>query len=101
MIIAARTDALVLGELNFLHDLGAAGTFLEKTLRDVALLAILRLDCWSLENGHGLGAGGGRRVNGNGAGAFQNTRALAQRRAGGQDIVDQKHTQPSHVHVFS
>jgi len=53
MIIAARTDALVLGELDFGDDLRAAGTFLEKTMRDVALLAILRLDCWFLENGHG------------------------------------------------
>jgi hypothetical protein len=53
MIIAARTDALILRKLDFRYDLGAAGTFLEKTMRDVALLAILRLDCWFLENGHG------------------------------------------------
>src|SRR4029453_4869233 len=100
--IAARTDALILRKLDFRYDLGAAGTFLEKTMRDVALLAILRLDCWFLENGHGnLCACGRGRMNRNGARAFQNTRALAERGASCQDVVDQKHTQTSQVHVFS
>jgi hypothetical protein len=53
MIIAARTDTLILRELDFRHDLGTARTFLKKTLRDFALLAILLFDCWFFENGHG------------------------------------------------
>ena len=84
MIIAARTDALVLDQLDFVHDLGAARTFLPETLRHLAFLAALRLERGSFENGHGLGAGRGRRVNGNcAAGLFQDTRTFAQRRAGG------------------
>ena len=63
MIIAARTDALVLRQLDFVHDLGAARTFLPETLRHVALLAALRFKGGSFENGHGLGAGRGGGVN--------------------------------------
>ena len=37
MVIAARTDAVVFHELDFVHDLAATGTFLPETLRHLAL----------------------------------------------------------------
>ena len=52
MIVAARTDPLVLSEFDFRHNLGTTRTLLEKTVRDVALLAILRFDCWFFKNRH-------------------------------------------------
>jgi len=53
MIIATRTDALILRELDFRHNFGTAGTFLEKTVRDIAFLRTFRLDRWFFENRHG------------------------------------------------
>ena len=82
MIIAARTDALVLRQLDFVHDFAAAGTFLPEALRHLAFLATLRLERGFFENGHGLGAGGGGRVNGNCARLAQNASAFAQGGAG-------------------
>src|SRR5215510_7730795 len=54
MIVAARTDALILRELNLGHDLSAAGTLLKKTARNFLLFAGLRLDCWFFKNRHGI-----------------------------------------------
>ena len=50
-------------ELDFVHDLTATGTFLPETLRDLALFFALGLKRGFFENGHGLTAGGGHRVN--------------------------------------
>jgi hypothetical protein len=47
-----RTNPLVLHQFDLVHDFAAAGTLLEKTVRNVALLAILRLHCWFFENSH-------------------------------------------------
>ncbi|PYJ37363.1 MAG: hypothetical protein DME81_08215, partial [Verrucomicrobia bacterium] len=53
MIIATRTDALILGELDFRHNFRTAGAFLEKTVWDIAFLRTFRLDRWFFENCHG------------------------------------------------
>jgi hypothetical protein len=63
MVIAARTDPLILRKLDFVHDLGAARTFLPEALRHLAFFPALRFERWSFEDGHGLCAGRGRRVN--------------------------------------
>src|SRR5438128_2190702 len=52
VIVAARTDALILRKLNFRHDFRTAGALLKKTTRNVPLSAALRLNCWLLENCH-------------------------------------------------
>ena len=52
MIIATRADALVLGQLDFVHHFAAAGAFLPKSLRHVALLAVVGPERWFFENGH-------------------------------------------------
>ena len=57
MIIAPRTDALVLRELDLVHDFGAAGTFLPETLRHLALSFALGLKRGFFENGHGVSRG--------------------------------------------
>src|SRR5262249_50205535 len=48
----ARTDALILRQLNVGHDLSAAGAFLKKAARNFTLFAGLRLDCWFLKDCH-------------------------------------------------
>src|SRR5438034_7256446 len=53
MIIAARTDTLILPQLHFGHDLSAAGAFLKNAARNLTLFAGRRLDCWFLKNCHG------------------------------------------------
>ena len=53
MIIAARTDTLILPQLHFGHDLSAAGTFLKNAARNLTLFAGGGLDCWFLKNCHG------------------------------------------------
>src|SRR4051812_26454841 len=53
MIIATRANALVLGELDLVHDLPAARAFLPESLRDLALFPG-RLEGGSFENGHGV-----------------------------------------------
>ena len=53
MIIAARTDTLILRQLSIRHDLSAAGAFLENAARHFTLFAGLRFDCWFLKNCHG------------------------------------------------
>ena len=53
MIIAARTDPLILRELDFGHDLRTAGTFLEKAVRNLPLLPAFCLNCRFFENRHG------------------------------------------------
>src|SRR5258705_3989562 len=53
MIVAARTDTLILPQLHFRHDLSAAGACLKNPDRHFTLLAGLRLDCWFLKNCHG------------------------------------------------
>jgi hypothetical protein len=52
MIIAARTNPLILRQLGIGHDLSATGTFLKNAARHFALFAGLRLDCWFLKNCH-------------------------------------------------
>ena len=84
MIIAPRTNAQVFIELDLGNDFVAAGTFLKKALRNVAFLARLGLDRWFLENGHGKsGTRSSRGIDRARASFFQNSRALAQGRAGG------------------
>ena len=53
MIVAARTDTLILRQLNIRHDLSAAGAFLKNAARHFTLFAGLRLDCWFLKDCHG------------------------------------------------
>src|SRR5205823_13281006 len=53
VVIAARTNAQIFIQLDFVDHFIAAGTLLKQTLRDVALLATLRPHCWFLENRHG------------------------------------------------
>src|SRR5687767_1050250 len=54
MIIAMRADALVLRQLDFVHDLLATGAFLEQPLRNIAaaLAATAAADRRSLEDSH-------------------------------------------------
>ena len=52
MIVAARTNTLILRQLSIGHDLSAAGAFLKNAARHFALLAGLRLDYWFLKNCH-------------------------------------------------
>src|SRR4029079_439139 len=54
MIVAARTDTLVLRQLSFGHDLSAPWAFLKNAARHFALFAGLGLDCWFLKNRHGI-----------------------------------------------
>ena len=53
MIVAARTDTLILRQLSIGHDLSAAGAFLKNAARHFTLFAGLRLDYWFLKNCHG------------------------------------------------
>ena len=53
MIVATRTNTLILRQLSIGHDLVAAGAFLKNAARHLTLFAGLRLDCWFLENCHG------------------------------------------------
>src|SRR5258708_37219764 len=57
MKIAARTDAVVFHELDFVHDLAATGTFLPETLRDLALFFALGFKRGFFKNGHVLDRG--------------------------------------------
>ena len=52
MIIAARTDTLILRQFGIGHDLCATGAFLKNAARHFTLFAGLRLDCWFLKNCH-------------------------------------------------
>src|SRR5205814_8434472 len=52
VILAARTDALILCKLDFRHDFRTARALLKKTTRNFPLFAGLRLNCWLLENCH-------------------------------------------------
>jgi hypothetical protein len=54
MIIAARTDTLILPQLHFGDDLSATRAFLKNAARNLTLFAGLRLDCWFLKNRHGI-----------------------------------------------
>ena len=54
MVIAMRANPLVFGQLNLVNDFVAAGTFLEKAMRDIALFAALDLDHGFFENSHGF-----------------------------------------------
>ena len=83
MIIAPRTDTLILAQLDFVNDLVAAGTFLEQALRNgLAFLPIVCFERGFFENGHGLCARGRGGVNGKRARLAQNARAFAQSGAG-------------------
>ena len=82
MMIATRTNALIFSQLDFMDHLGATRAFLKKTLWDLTFLA-LRFQRWSFEKGHDLGAGGGRRMNGNRASLLKDTGTFAQGRTGG------------------
>jgi hypothetical protein len=53
MIIAARTDTLILCQLGIGHDLFAARAFLKNAARHFTLFAGLRFDRWFLKNCHG------------------------------------------------
>src|SRR5262249_28922353 len=53
MIIAARTDTLILRELSFRNNLSAAGALLKQTARNFPLFAGLRLNRWFFKNRHG------------------------------------------------
>jgi hypothetical protein len=53
MIVAPRTDTLILSQLNFGHDLSAAGAFLKNAARHFTLFTGLRLDCSFFKNCHG------------------------------------------------
>ena len=53
MIVATRTDTLILGQLNFGHDLSTAGAFLKNAARHFTLFTGLRLDCSFFKNCHG------------------------------------------------
>ena len=88
MIIAARADAVVFRQLDFVHDFAAAGALLPKALRHLAFLAALGLERWFFENGHVLAAGGSRRVHRKRTGFLQNRGAFAQSRTGREDVVD-------------
>src|ERR1051325_11675376 len=52
MVVAVRTNPLVLGQLKLVHHFVAAGAFLKKPLRDIAFLSALRLESWSFEDCH-------------------------------------------------
>src|SRR4051794_38981342 len=52
VIVAAGTNALVLRELDLVHNIGAAGALLPQTLRHLALATAHRLQRWSFENSH-------------------------------------------------
>jgi len=52
VIVAARTDALILRQLDFRHDFRTARALLKKTARNVPLSAASRLNCWLLEDCH-------------------------------------------------
>jgi hypothetical protein len=52
MIFAPGANALVLGELDFVHDLRAARAFAPETLGHFALLLMLRLESRSFKNCH-------------------------------------------------
>src|SRR5207302_10257757 len=54
VIVAARTDTLILRQLDFRNSFATAGALLKKTPRNFPLFAALRLDCWFLENCHGF-----------------------------------------------
>jgi hypothetical protein len=54
VIIAARTDAIVLVQLDLVHDFTAARTLLPEALRNIALLAVLGFERWLFKNGHGF-----------------------------------------------
>ena len=82
MMIATGADALIFSQLDFVDYLGTTRAFLEKTLWDLAFLA-LRFQRWSFEKGHDLGTGSGRRMNGNRASLLQDTGTFAQGRTGG------------------
>src|SRR5437773_2243092 len=56
-VIATRTDALILRELEFRNNLPTARTLLKHTTRNLPLLAGLRLDCWFFEDCHGITRG--------------------------------------------
>lgn len=51
MIVTARTDTLILRQLNFGHDLSAAGAFLKKAPWNFTLFAF-SLNRWFLKNCH-------------------------------------------------
>jgi hypothetical protein len=63
MIIAVRAHPLVLDQFDFVNDFVTSGTFLKKSLRNVALLAVLNFDRGFFEDGHGLCARRGHGVN--------------------------------------
>ena len=90
-MIAMRADPLVLRQLDLVHDVAAAGTFLEEAVRDVALFPWLGFDRRFFENGHKLCACRRRGMDGTSPSFLQYARALAQSGAGGQDVVDQEH----------
>ncbi len=53
MIIAVRTDALVLCELDFVYDFAASWALLKESMRNIALFRTLCFYCRFFENGHG------------------------------------------------
>ena len=53
MIIAVRTDALVLGELDFVNDFAASCALLKEPMWNITLFRTLCFYCRFFENGHG------------------------------------------------
>jgi hypothetical protein len=88
MIVAARTDTLILRQLSFGHDLSAAGAFLKNAARHFTLFAGLALIAGFLKIAMGIMRVLRWRHEPICAGAFQDARAFAQRRAGCEDIID-------------
>ena len=88
MILATRANALVLRQLDFVHDFAAAGTLLPEALGHLALFALLGLERWFFENRHVLASGGSRGVHGKRARLLQNRGAFTQGRTSGEDVVD-------------
>src|SRR5437660_7960630 len=52
VIVAARTDTLILRQLDFRNSFGTAGALLKDTTRNFPLFAGLSFNCWLLENCH-------------------------------------------------
>ena len=104
MMIAVRTNPLIFGHLNFVNDFAAAGTFLKEPFaecpRDFSS-AVPPVGRGFLKIAMNLCARGGDGVNRERARFAQDSRAFAQRRTGGKNIVHEKYVQSSHVDPFS
>ena len=102
-MFAVRANPQVFRQFDFMKDFSASGTFLEKAFRNVtATFSPAAAASWRFfENSHALCARRGHGVNRLRTRFAQHSRAFAQRRTGGKDIVHEKHPQSSHVDPFS